>query len=62
MSRTEEKNEEKVRGRRFLEYLYLKIPVLTLLMSASVRVRNLAKRGAVCSLGCEKVQMQITLF
>ena len=27
MSRTEEKNEEKVQGRRFLEYLYMKIPV-----------------------------------
>ena len=62
MSRTEEKNEEKVQGRRFLEYLYMKIPVWSLLMSASVRVRNWAKRGAVCSLGCEEVQIRITLF
>ena len=47
MSRTEEKNEEKVQGRRFLEYLYMKIPVWSLLMSASVRVRKWAKMDDV---------------
>ena len=38
------KEEEKARGRRrLLMYLYMKIPVCSLLMSGSVKVLSLAK-------------------